>query len=136
MISLRVHNVLDYVIGAILLISPWLFGFAQVEAARNVYIILGAGLITYSLLTNYYFAVARVIPLGLHMVFDFTAGIVLILAPTLIQYRYRISDGQYAVHALLGLGAVALVAFTRPRTENAKSPGERAAIAREAPMPH
>lgn len=136
MIPLRAHNILDYVIGAILMVSPWLFGFGDIAAARNTLMILGLGLITYSLLTNYYFSIARVIPLGLHMAFDAAAGAALILAPSLLQYRNQLTDGQHAVHFLLGLGAITLVAFTKPRTETAKSPRERAAIARDAPMPH
>ncbi len=136
MIPLKPHNVLDYVIGALLVISPWLFGFADVLAARNVFLVLGAGLIVYSLLTNYYYAIVRVIPLGVHMTLDSLAGVVLILAPALFGYRDLLTTGQYAVHMIFGIGAIGLVALTRPRTEAAKTPAERAAIAHEMPIAH
>ncbi len=136
MIPLKTHNILDYVIGALLIVSPWLFRFAEIDAARNTFLVLGGGLIVYSLLTNYYYSVAHILPLGVHMTLDALAGIVLILAPALFGYRDLLTGGQYAAHIVLGIGAVGLVALTRPRTEAAKTPAERAAIAHDVPLPH
>jgi hypothetical protein len=136
MFSLRVHNIIDYVIGAILLISPWLFSFADIAAARNLFLIGGVLLIAYSLFTNYYYSISRVIPLGAHMTMDALLGIILILAPALFGYRDLLTEGQYAVHIVLGIGAVGLVAMTRPRTEAAKTPAERAEIAHDMPFAH
>lgn len=136
MIPLKVHNVLDYVIGALLVVSPWVFGFSEITTARNLFLVLGIGLVAYSLLTNYYYSALRVIPLGVHMTLDALVGILMILAPALFGYRPFITDGQYALHIVLGIGAVGLVALTRPRTEAAKTPAERAAISHEVPLTH
>jgi hypothetical protein len=136
MLSLKVHNVLDYVVGAVLLVCPWLFGFADVEAGRYLFVWSGIGLIGYSLLTNYYYSVVRIIPLGVHMTLDALTGILLILGPTLFGYRDEISRGQYSLHVVLGLGAIGLVALTRPRTESAKTPSERAEISHDLPITH
>lgn len=136
MISLKAHNILDYVIGALLIVSPWIFGFNEIGTARNVYLLLGVGLIVYSSITNYYYSLAKVLPLGVHMTFDALAGIVLILSPALFGYRELLTDGQYAAHIVFGIGAVGLVALTRPRTEAAKTPAERAAINHDVPLPH
>lgn len=136
MIPLRVHNILDYVIGAFMIIAPWLFRFSTVPVVRNLFLVLGVGMVVYSLLTNYYFAAFRVIPLGVHMTLDTLAGILLILAPALFGYRDLITEGQYALHIILGIGAVGLVALTRPRTEAAKTPAERAAISHDLPVHH
>ncbi|MCM2281101.1 MAG: hypothetical protein NDI61_04570 [Bdellovibrionaceae bacterium] len=134
MISLRTHNIADYVVGVVLIVCPFLFNFAHITAAANLFLISGIALVMYSLLTNYYYAVARIIPLGMHMALDTALGILMILAPALFGYRDLLSGGQYALHVVLGLGAVGLVALTRTRTETAKSPSERASIAREAPL--
>jgi hypothetical protein len=134
MISLRTHNILDYVIGAVLILSPFLFGFADINAARNLYVLGGIALIVYSLFTNYYYAIAHVIPLGVHMTLDALLGILVILAPAMFGYRDLLTDGQYALHIVLGIGAVGLVALTRTRTEAAKTPSERAGIAHEVPL--
>ncbi len=134
MVSLKTHNILDYVVGVLLLLCPFIFNFADLDAARNVFLFSGTALVVYSLLTNYYYAVAHVIPLGVHMTLDALMGILLILAPALFGYRDLITEGQYALHIGLGIGAVGLVAVTRTRTEAAKTPGERAGIAHEAPL--
>lgn len=136
MIPLKVHNILDYIIGAFLIVAPWVFGFSEIGAARGIFIIGGAALIVYSLLTKYYYSVVRLIPLGVHMTMDALLGIFLILAPALFGYRDVLTDGQYAAHIVLGIGAVGLVALTRPRTEAAKTPAERAAISHDVPIPH
>jgi hypothetical protein len=119
MISLRVHNVLDYVIGVALILCPEIFGFSAVTTARDVFLILGFGLIGYSLLTNYRYSLAKVIPLGVHMFMDVMAGLVLMVAPWAFNYRSLITDGQTALHFVMGLGAWALVAFTNRRTNQA-----------------
>lgn len=136
MISLRIHNIIDYIVGAVLLISPWLFGFADIAAARNIFLVGGVLLIAYSLFTKYYYSISRVLPLGVHMTMDALLGILLILAPALFGYRDVLTQGQYAAHIILGVAAVGLVALTRPRTEAAKTPAERAEIAHEAPLAH
>lgn len=136
MISLKVHNILDYVIGAILVITPWLFRFADIPVARNFFLFAGIALIAYSMVTNYYYSVARVLPLGVHMTLDAALGVLTILAPVLFGYRDLLTGGQYAVHVVLGLGAIGLVAVTRPLTEAAKTPAERMAITHDVPIPH
>ena len=117
MIPLKVHNVLDYVAAAILVLSPYLFGFSDVTAARNVFLILGFGLAGYSLLTRYRYSIAKIIPLGVHMMLDSLAGIVVILAPYVFGYRDQITGGVTALHYVLGLGVLGLVALTDRKTE-------------------
>jgi SPW repeat len=128
MFSLKAHNVIDYLVGALLIVSPWLFGFADIPAARVLFLMSGIALIGYSLLTNYYYSVARILPLGVHMTLDAVLGVILILAPALLGYRDQITQSQYVAHVVLGIGAVGLVALTKPRTEAAKTPVERITI--------
>lgn len=128
MVTLKAHNILDYIIAIVLVASPFVFDFSNVDQARNLFLTLGVGLALYSAITNYYYSLARVIPLGVHMVFDAAAGIVLIAGPSLFGYRDQLSDFQVGVHIVLGLGAVGLVAITRTRTEAAKTSEQRREI--------
>lgn len=120
MLSLKTHNVIDYVAGALLILAPFLFGFAGIDAARNVFMLSGTLLILYSLFTNYYFAVLRVIPLGVHMTMDVLSGAFLISAPHLFNYRDVLTPGQEYLHYILAVSVFLLVTFTRERTEEDK----------------
>jgi hypothetical protein len=127
MLKLKTHNIMDYVIAVVLVLAPFLLGFSDVDRARNVFLTLGIGLAVYSLITKYYYSIAKIIPLGIHMILDCIAGVALMLAPSVFNYRELITDGQYAAHFIFGLGALALVALTRTRTEAAKTPEEHRA---------
>lgn len=120
MVSLKTHNILDYVAGVALILAPFLFGFSEVDAARNVFMIAGFALIAYSLLTNYYYAAIRVIPLGVHMTLDVLSGVFLVTAPWVFDYRALITPTQEYLHYILGVGVMALVALTQERTESDK----------------
>lgn len=115
-IPLNVHNVIDYVVGAVLLITPAFFGFSEVTLAANVFYTAGLGLILYSLLTQYKYSIAKLIPVRVHMVLDALVGLTVMFAPWLLNYRGALTDGQTTVHLVLGAGAVALAIFTGPRS--------------------
>lgn len=124
-ISLKTHNILDYVAGLFLLVSPFLFGFSNVENARITFLILGSGLIFYSALTKYYYAVARIIPLGVHMTLDIISGLVLMMAPWIFNYRDLLGGFQLALHFVLGFGVIGLVGLTHPRNEKERMAEKR-----------
>ena len=52
-IPTRFHAPLDYIVGVALIAAPWIFQFSSHTAATVVPIVLGIGLILYSLFTNY-----------------------------------------------------------------------------------
>ena len=125
MVSLKVHNILDYVIALVLVLSPFIFGFSDITAAKNIFLVLGFGLATYSLITKYYYCIARIIPVGVHMIFDSAAGVTLLAAPYLFDYRENLTELQFGVHVAMGVGAIGLVSLTKTRTEAAKTVEER-----------
>ncbi len=120
MVSLKTHNILDYVAGVMLLLSPFLFGFGDVTVARNVFMMSGFFLVLYSLFTNYDYAVLRVIPLGVHMSMDVLLGVFLMIAPWVLNYRVFLTSGQEYLHYILGVGVIGLVGLTREKTETDK----------------
>src|SRR4051812_22363253 len=120
MLSLRTHNILDYVGGALLILAPFLFGFADIDPARNVFMVTGAILILYSLFTNYQYAVLRIIPLGVHMTLDVLAGVFIVVSPWIFNYRGFITPAQEYLHYILGVGVFCLVGLTREKTETDK----------------
>jgi hypothetical protein len=122
MVSLKTHNVLDYVVGVALLFIPAIFGFAEIDAARNSFLFSGFALIAYSLLTSYDYAIWRVIPVGTHMTLDVLNGVFVMLAPWVFGYRDLLTAGQEVLHYVLALAVFGLVAITR--TESGSAIGE------------
>jgi hypothetical protein len=118
-ISLNTHNIVDYVLGVVLVFSPYVFGFSDLYAAKNVFLVLGFGLLGYSLITQYKYSVLKILPLGPHMALDVVLGIVLMLAPSVFSYAPLLTGFQYAWHFICGIGAIGLVALTRPKTNRA-----------------
>ena len=108
-ISTRVHGMLDYLMGALLIASPWLFGFAQGGAESWVPVVLGAGALLYSLMTAYEFGAVRVIPMATHLSLDAGAGLLLVVSPWLFGF----SDLVWGPHVVLGLLELGAALTTR-----------------------
>ena len=117
MMSLKSHNVLDYAAGLFLLFVPALFGFSEINAAREVFLGVGLAMITYSACTQYDLSVFKWIPLSTHMSLDVLAGVSVMLAPWLLGYRDILTGTQEILHYALALGLFGLVAFTQPQAE-------------------
>jgi hypothetical protein len=98
-ISTRTHGVLDYLMGVLLIVAPYLLGFADGSAAQWVPQILGAGAIVYSLLTNYEFGAVRLIPMPVHLMLDIGSGVLLAASPWLFGFADRV----FWPHLILGL---------------------------------
>lgn len=58
-IPFRVHAVIELLGGIFLLIAPWLFGFAQVVAARNFFVAMALIVLVVVALTDYSLRVVR-----------------------------------------------------------------------------
>ena len=106
-IPTRFHGFLDYIVGVVLIAAPWIFQFSEHTAATAVPIILGVGLIVYSLLTDYELGVVRVLPMWVHNALDIVAGIVLALSPWLFGFADE-SANVWVPHLLAGIAAVVL----------------------------
>ncbi|MGE0615050.1 MAG: hypothetical protein AB7P04_05390 [Bacteriovoracia bacterium] len=112
MISLRTHNIFDYIIAAVLVATPWIFGFSDIVRAQNLLAICGLSLFFYSLATKYEFSIWKLIPVSTHMALDVIVGLFVMSGPWLFGYRGLLTTGQALVHIVLGLGAVLLVTTT------------------------
>lgn len=86
-----------------MIFSPLLFGFADIEVARNIFL----------------FGI-RAIPLGIHMTLDVILGVFLIAAPWLFGYRGQIAPMQEYWHYVMGIGLFFAVGLAREKTETEK----------------
>jgi hypothetical protein len=105
----RVHGVIDYLWGIALFATPWLFGFADVTAAKWLAVIFGVGAILYSLVTDYELGALRILPMTLHLGLDGLAGGFLAVSPWLFGFADRV----FWPHLLFGLFSVVASLITR-----------------------
>ena len=110
MISTKVHGYLDYMMGILLIASPWIFDFPD-GIATTLPIVLGAGTIIYSLMTNYELGAFGLIPLKVHLGIDVVAGILLAAAPWIFGF----ADEVYLPFVILGVVEVGAALLTEKR---------------------
>ncbi|WP_147203692.1 SPW repeat domain-containing protein [Segetibacter aerophilus] len=111
-ISTKTHGVLDYLMGILLIASPWIFGFANGGAEQWIPIIVGAGALVYSLMTNYEMGVVKTLSMKTHLTLDLMAGILLAASPWIFGFSDRVST-PHLILGLLEIGA-SLVTKTTP----------------------
>lgn len=115
-ISTKTHGILDYLVGILLIASPWIFGFATGGIEQWLPIILGASALLYSLMTNYELGVVKVLSMKTHLAIDAVSGLLLAGSPWLFGFADRVST-PHLVLGLLELGAVMLTR-TQTSTDN------------------
>jgi hypothetical protein len=108
-IPTRVHGFLDYLVGALLIAAPWLFGFANGGAEQWVPVALGVGALVYSLLTDYELGAVRTIPMRTHLLLDLLSGALLAASPWLFGFDERV----WVPHLILGLLEIGAALTTR-----------------------
>ena len=114
-ISTRTHGVLDYVVGALLIVVPYILGFADGTAAQWVPQALGLVAIGGALMTDYELGVMRVIPMPVHLMIDIGSGALLALSPWLFGFADRV----FWPHLLVGIMEIGAGLMTRTVPEDA-----------------
>lgn len=107
-ISRRVHGYLDYIVGFILIIAPWLLNFARGGAETWVPVILGLAVIIMAIFTDYELGLIKRIPFRTHLTIDFVHGILLAASPWLFDF----SEYVYLPHLIFGLFEIGVVLMT------------------------
>lgn len=117
-IPTKVHGVLDYLAGLLLIALPTILGFDSQLTETWVMIILGIITLIYSMLTRYELAFASLISMRMHLWLDLLAGAILAGSPWLFHF----SDRVYMPHLIFGLGEILIVLLTDPVAEKSPSP--------------
>lgn len=122
-IPTRTHGVLDYVVGALLIVVPYVLGFADGTAAQWVPQFLGLVAIGGAMLTDYELGVMRAIPMPVHLGIDIASGVLLALSPWLFGF----SDRVFWPHLLVGVMEIGAGLTTRTVPgDGVAAPGGRA----------
>jgi hypothetical protein len=113
MIDSRVHAVLDYAVGLLLIIAPYSFGSGDWGIEHWLPQLIGAMTIVMSLLTRYEFSIAKIIPFPVHLAIDVIGALALISAPWVFGFAERI----WLPHVLIGAVEILVVALSRKRAD-------------------
>lgn len=106
-ISTRVHGILDYLMGIVLIAAPWALGFGETNLGENgaeawVLVLIGAGMIVAALMTAYEYGVVNVISMRTHLGIDIAAGILLAASPWLFGFYEQV----WIPHLVLGVAEI------------------------------
>ena len=114
-ISPGVHGILDYVSAIVLILVPGVLAFDEISPfAYWLSVIAGCVLILYSLMTDYEFSIGMFIPLRIHLVLDFSAGILFILWPFIFDF----TGLALAYYLVMGFGILLVVGLTQSDEES------------------
>jgi hypothetical protein len=111
-IPTKFHAPLDYIVGVALIAAPWIFQFSEHTAPTVVSIVLGIGLIAYSLFTDYELGVWKVAPMAVHNLIDIAAGGLLAASPWLFGFADE-SANVWLPFVVVGLAAIFLGLTTK-----------------------
>ena len=115
----KVHGVLDYLVGLALIAAPYLFGFSDVGGAAVLLpMILGVGLIVYSLFTNYEWGLVKVLSMPYHLIVDFIAASLLALSPWLFGFSGE-KWNAWVPHVVVGVVVILVVIVSKTKPEKA-----------------
>lgn len=109
MIDTRTHAIIDYATGSLLIIAPYLLGFATGGVTQWLPQIIGVAIIGMSLMTRYELSMAKVVPLNVHLGIDIATGILLAASPWLFGF----ADLIWWPHLLVGLMEIVVAMMTK-----------------------
>lgn len=109
LISTRTHGVLDYVLSAVFIVAPFLFGFANRGAAQWVLIAIGVAMIGVSLVTDYELSVTELVPMPMHLSADIGTGVLMLVSPWLLGFAGQV----FWPHVVFGLIEIGTAMMTR-----------------------
>ena len=124
-IPTRVHGMLDYAMGILLILAPWLLGFAAWGAETWVPSLLGVAAIGYSFFTDYELGLIRAIPMRMHLALDAGSGVFLAASPWLFGFAGLV----FLPHLILGLVEIGAALTTRTTADDRRAVEARGAHA-------
>lgn len=112
-IPLSVHVLLEYGIGVLTILSPFLLSFDD-EAAQIVAVLIGAGILVLAVVSDAPTGLARTLPNASHVVIDYVLGLLLLVAPFVFGFAGD-DTAATAYFIFLGIVYVVLAVVTRYR---------------------
>jgi hypothetical protein len=109
-VPLFTHGLAEYGIGALSILAPFLFSFDS-NTASAVSILIGAAIIVLGFVTEAPTGVVRNLPIASHVVLDYVASLVILVAPFVFGFTDDAAATAYFI--LVGVGYLLLTIATR-----------------------
>lgn len=110
-ISTKLLGVLDYITSLILIASPWLFGYYNINsAALFIPVFLGSMQLIMTIFSNYELGMIKVLPMPLHSFLNGFVGFWLLVSPFLYGFAFVVFWPQ----VILGLLLFVMAIFAKP----------------------
>jgi hypothetical protein len=109
-VSLFVHGLLEYGVGALSIAAPFFFSFDS-DPAEVLAILLGAGIIVLAFVTASPTGVARNLPIASHVVLDYVVSVLMIVAPFIFGFTEDAAATAYFI--VIGIGFLLLTIATK-----------------------
>jgi hypothetical protein len=120
-IPTRIHGLTDYAMGILLIISPWLFGFAdETTAGTWIAVIAGVAILGLNAMTDHEVGLSRSVPMRTHLMMDAALGIVLIISPWVFGFADE-GTNAWLPFVLFGLGELGAAALTDTEPTEART---------------
>ncbi len=105
---------MDYIVGILLIASPWLFNFDDVNAAKWSAIGVGVLVLIMSFFTDFEGGGKKVLSMETHLTMDILAGLFLAASPWILGF----SDEVYLPHLIIGIMEMGAGLFTERRSQH------------------
>lgn len=116
-IPTRIHGILDYLVGIILIAAPWLFDFNNGGAETWVPVIVGIMVLMQTIMTDFEVGIIRKIPMATHLRMDFFMGLFLMASPWIFNFDETI----WEPHVIFGLFSILASLMTRTTPDTVHS---------------
>jgi hypothetical protein len=111
-VPLFVHGVVEYGVGALSILAPFLFSFDS-DVATAVSILLGAAIIVMGFSTEAPTGITRSLPTASHVVLDYVVSLFLLVSPFVFGFTDKRNETAYFI--VLGIGFLLLTVSTMYR---------------------
>lgn len=111
-IPTRIHGILDYLVGIVLIAAPWLFDFNRGGAETWIPVVVGIAVLLQTIMTDFEVGLVRTIPMRTHLTMDLLIGVFLAVSPWLFDF----ADYVWTPHVIFGVFSIlaSLTTHTAP----------------------
>jgi hypothetical protein len=124
LISSRTHTVIGLIVGAALVVAPWILQFDDVEAAKWSAVLVGLFVLVNEVVTTSPASPLKIVPMRVHVALDVVTGVFLLATPFLFRFADEDAN-KWVPHVVVGvlIAAYALVTDTSDAYQAAGTDG-------------